>query len=163
MYVYQKSIQTRRIHFQPLHIDNNIMFATLKNKIKEETGNEVPTLPPVRTSQNRYQRGALDSTSSVSIESLSMFEQVRVEKMFFIPFWRQRYQPKEISICFLQKEAELCVLRTQFNDINSKYNDLSKRYNILQDDMERLEKANELLEESVKVSQGKNISDFAAL
>lgn len=53
------------------------MFATLKNKIKEETGNEVPTLP-VRTSQNRYQRGTLDSTSSVSIESLSMFEQVRV-------------------------------------------------------------------------------------
>lgn len=51
------------------------MFATLKNKIKEETGTEVPTLP-VRTSQNRYQRGTLDSTSSVSIESLSMFEQV---------------------------------------------------------------------------------------
>ncbi|XP_037033320.1 golgin subfamily A member 1 isoform X2 [Bradysia coprophila] len=101
------------------------MFATLKNKIKEETGNEVPHLP-VRTAQNRYQRGTLDSTSSVSIESLSMFE---------------------------QKEAELSALRAQFNDINCKYNDLSKRYNILQDDMERLEKANELLEESVKVSQ----------
>ncbi|KAG4069110.1 hypothetical protein HA402_008421 [Bradysia odoriphaga] len=101
------------------------MFATLKNKIKEETGNEVPNLP-VRTAQNRYQRGTLDSTSSVSIESLSMFE---------------------------QKEAELSALRAQFNDISCKYNDLSKRYNILQDDMERLEKANELLEESVKVSQ----------
>lgn len=56
------------------------MFTTLKNKIKEETGNEVPTLP-VRTSQNRYQRGTLDSTSSVSIESLSMFEQVRTHTL----------------------------------------------------------------------------------
>ncbi|KAJ6645576.1 Golgin subfamily A member 1 [Pseudolycoriella hygida] len=101
------------------------MFATLKNKIKEETGNEVPTLPSVRSSQ-RYQRGALDSTSSISIESLSMFE---------------------------QKEAELCQLRTQFHDIDSKYNELTKRYSILQDDFERLEKANELLEETVKVSQ----------
>lgn len=58
------------------------MFATLKNKIKEETGNEVPTLP-VRTSQNRYQRGTLDSTSSVSIESLSMFEQVICRQILF--------------------------------------------------------------------------------
>lgn len=57
------------------------MFATLKNKIKEETGNEVPTLP-VRTSQNRYQRGTLDSTSSVSIESLSMFEQVQNNRFY---------------------------------------------------------------------------------
>lgn len=129
------------------------MFATLKNKIKEETGNEVPTLP-VRTAQNRYQRGTLGSTSSVSIESLSMFEQVNWHEFRFL------FRSMRMKMNFvLQKEAELTALRTQFNDVNSKYNDLSKRHNILQDDMERLEKANELLEESVKVSQGKNRSD----
>lgn len=77
------------------------MFATLKNKIKEETGNDVPTLP-ARTSQNRYQRGTLDSTSSVSIESLSMFEQVRVYYVNLLFSWQ--WNNKNCIVSFYRKK-----------------------------------------------------------
>lgn len=52
------------------------MFASLKNKIKEETGGEVPSIQN-RSISNRYQRSRLGSiTSTASIEDLTIIEQV---------------------------------------------------------------------------------------
>lgn len=98
------------------------MFATLKNKIKEETGNEVPAIPVRLGAQNRYQRSTFDSTSSTSIENLSIFE---------------------------QKDAEIHSLRQQCNELTAKCSQVAR----LQEDNDRLDKSNQLLEESVKVAQ----------
>lgn len=52
------------------------MFASLKNKIKEETGGEVPSIQN-RLVSNRYQRSRLGSIASqASIEDLTLIEQV---------------------------------------------------------------------------------------
>uniref|UniRef100_A0A1B0D328 Golgin subfamily A member 1 n=1 Tax=Phlebotomus papatasi TaxID=29031 RepID=A0A1B0D328_PHLPP len=101
------------------------MFASLKNKIKEETGSDVPTLP--RSSGRRYHRGRLDSFNSMtSIDDLSVIE---------------------------QKDAEIAALRLQCNDIEAKCDELSKKLETATEEKDRLEKANALLEESVRVSQ----------
>lgn len=52
------------------------MFASLKNKIKEETGSDIPSIQN-RPLSNRYQRSRLGSiTSTASIEDLTVIEQV---------------------------------------------------------------------------------------
>lgn len=52
------------------------MFASLKNKIKEETGSDVPSIQN-RPVSNRYQRSRLGSAASTaSIEDLTIIEQV---------------------------------------------------------------------------------------
>ncbi|XP_059608548.1 golgin subfamily A member 1 [Phlebotomus argentipes] len=101
------------------------MFSSLKNKIKEETGSEVPPLP--RPPGRRYQRGRLDSFNSMtSIDDLSLIE---------------------------QKDAEIAALRLQCNDIEAKCDELTKKLDGATEEKDRLEKANALLEESVRVSQ----------
>lgn len=75
------------------------MFAHLKNKIKEETGNEVPALPPVRMSNSRHGRGGrLSSSNSVtSIDDMQYLEQVssiylfviRLQLLKFLQFYRK--------------------------------------------------------------------------
>ncbi|GAB0087684.1 golgin subfamily A member 1 [Sergentomyia squamirostris] len=101
------------------------MFASLKNKIKEETGSEVPPLP--RPSGRRYHRGRLDSFNSMtSIDDLSLVE---------------------------QKDAEIAALRLQCNDIEAKCDEVTKKLEQTIEEKERLEKANALLEESVRVGQ----------
>ena len=54
------------------------MFASLKNKIKEETGSDVTALPIRPTTANsRYHRGRFESlTSTTSIDDLGLIEQV---------------------------------------------------------------------------------------
>lgn len=52
------------------------MFASLKNKIKEETGSDVPSIQS-RPLSTRYQRSRLGSiASTASIEDLTVIEQV---------------------------------------------------------------------------------------
>ncbi|XP_058455236.1 golgin subfamily A member 1 [Malaya genurostris] len=109
------------------------MFASLKNKIKEETGSDVTSLPS-RNSQSgaagstqRYQRNRLGSfTSMASMEELSLFE---------------------------QKEAELSATRAQLQDLACQFNDLREQTRTLEEEKTRLEDANRLLEESLKVAQ----------
>lgn len=112
------------------------MFATLKNKIKEETGNEVPAIPVRMAASNRYNRSTFDSTSSTSIENLSIIE---------------------------QKDAEINALRIQCNDLSAKLNELNGKIIELHEDNGRLEKTNSILEESVKVAQCKLLIIFTSL
>ncbi|XP_037916390.1 golgin subfamily A member 1 isoform X2 [Hermetia illucens] len=102
------------------------MFTSLKNKIKEETGNEVPALPArlPSSSGSRYSRGRLSSAASIA--SLDDWE---------------------------QKETEINNLRVQCNELTSKHCELSARLEKLEEEKSRLEKTNEILLESVRVAQ----------
>lgn len=53
----------------------------------------------------------------------------------------------------MQKDAEIAALRLQCNDIEAKCDELSKKLETATEEKDRLEKANALLEESVRVSQ----------
>ncbi|XP_062554418.1 golgin subfamily A member 1 [Armigeres subalbatus] len=110
------------------------MFASLKNKIKEETGSDVTTLPP-RSSQSemsmvsgqRFRRSRGESvTSMASMDELSLLE---------------------------QKDAELSATRIQLQELAVQYNELRDQKRAYEEDKVRLEDANKLLEESLKVAQ----------
>ncbi|XP_055547752.1 golgin subfamily A member 1 [Wyeomyia smithii] len=110
------------------------MFASLKNKIKEETGSDVTSLPSRSSIQSgipsggqRFQRSRPESfTSMASMDELSLFE---------------------------QQEAELSATRIQLQELACQYNELREQARSLEDDKTRLEDANKLLEESLKVAQ----------
>ncbi|XP_039439644.1 golgin subfamily A member 1 [Culex pipiens pallens] len=106
------------------------MFASLKNKIKEETGSDVSSMPSRSTSQGgltaaqRYQRSRPESLNSM--DELSLLE---------------------------QKEAELHATRLQLQELISQYNELRDQTRAMEDEKVKLEEANKLLEESMKVAQ----------
>ncbi|XP_055634707.1 golgin subfamily A member 1 [Toxorhynchites rutilus septentrionalis] len=110
------------------------MFASLKNKIKEETGSDVTSLPTRAvqpgggmTAAHRYQRSRPESFSSmVSMDELSLLE---------------------------QREAELNATRAQLQELSGQFNDLQNQARVIEEDKMRLEEANKLLEESLKVAQ----------
>uniref|UniRef100_A0A1Q3FL12 Putative omega-crystallin n=1 Tax=Culex tarsalis TaxID=7177 RepID=A0A1Q3FL12_CULTA len=108
------------------------MFASLKNKIKEETGSDVSSMPS-RSSQTgmtaaqRYQRSRPESLNSMaSMDELSLLE---------------------------QKEAELHATRLQLQELVSQYNELRDQTRAMEDEKIKQEEANKLLEESMKVAQ----------
>ncbi|XP_058825805.1 golgin subfamily A member 1 [Topomyia yanbarensis] len=109
------------------------MFASLKNKIKEETGSDVTSLPS-RGSQagssgatQRYHRSRPESfTSMTSMDELSLFE---------------------------QQEAELSATRIQLQELACQFNEIREQKRLLEEEKVRLENANRLLEESLKVAQ----------
>ncbi|XP_055384573.1 golgin subfamily A member 1 [Condylostylus longicornis] len=104
------------------------MFASLKNKIKEETGNDIQSIPPTTRSsiiQNR-RAGRLSSTTSIASTVEENFE---------------------------QKDTELNSLRSQYNELSAKYYELNKRFEIVQEEKNNIERANQILLESVKVAQ----------
>lgn len=111
------------------------MFASLKNKIKEETGSDVSSLPP-RSSQvdnmsmasgQRFRRSRGESlTSMASMDELSLLE---------------------------QKDAELSATRIQLQELAVQCNELKEQMRSYEDEKIRLEEANKLLEESMKVAQ----------
>lgn len=106
------------------------MFASLKNKIKEETGSDVSSMPSRSTSQGgltaaqRYQRSRPESLNSM--DELSLLE---------------------------QKEAELHATRLQLQELIAQYNELRDQTRAMEDEKTKLEEANKLLEESMKVAQ----------
>ncbi|XP_062716637.1 golgin subfamily A member 1 [Aedes albopictus] len=111
------------------------MFASLKNKIKEETGSDVSSLPP-RSSQvdnmsmvsgQRFRRSRGESlTSMASMDELSLLE---------------------------QKDAELSATRIQLQELAVQCNELKEQMRSYEEEKIRLEEANKLLEESMKVAQ----------
>ncbi|XP_055609734.1 trichohyalin [Uranotaenia lowii] len=102
------------------------MFASLKNKIREETGSDVSSLPPIGTGQ-RLQRSRGESlTSMASMDELGLLE---------------------------QKDAELSATRIQLQEVSIQANELREHIRQLEEEKQRLEEANKLLEESMKVAQ----------
>ncbi|XP_065076077.1 golgin subfamily A member 1 [Ochlerotatus camptorhynchus] len=109
------------------------MFASLKNKIKEETGSDVTSLPSRSTQSGmsaigqRHQRSRGESlTSMASMDELSLLE---------------------------QKDAELSATRIQLQELAGQCNELRDQTRVLEEEKLRLEEAYKLLEESLKVAQ----------
>lgn len=109
------------------------MFATLKNKIKEETGKEVAPLPVRSGAQGRLQRSTFGSTSS-----------------------QFTGDPLGAQYALEQKDIEVAALRLQCNDAAEKLEDAGRLAEAMRKDIERLEQSNQLLEESLKVAQRKH-------
>lgn len=110
------------------------MFASLKNKIKEETGSDVTSLPS-RSSQpdmamasgQRFRRSRGESlTSMASMDELSLLE---------------------------QKDAELSATRIQLQELAGQCNEFRDQIRAYEEDKVRMEEANKLLEDSLKVAQ----------
>ncbi|XP_050083384.1 golgin subfamily A member 1 [Anopheles aquasalis] len=99
------------------------MFASLKNKIKEETGNDVAPLAVTRA--RRSQAESLTSTSS-SIDELSALE---------------------------QKDAELNATRLELQELASHLNGFREQIRLLEEAKSNLEHANKALEEKLQSCQ----------
>lgn len=125
------------------------MFTSLKNKIKEETGSEVPKLTGRQNSiGSRYSRGSIHSI--LSIDELSQHEQVN----FVFHFISFKLTHNYNSNLILQKDAEINALTIQLNDVTLKCKELEQQIEILADVKKQYEKDTSLLEESLKVAQG---------
>ncbi|XP_055855061.1 golgin subfamily A member 1 [Episyrphus balteatus] len=114
------------------------MFASLKNKIKEETGSDVAaaTVAGGRgiSNNNNRMRSRLSSTISVNSmdDAASLASQQGAHGTDHI---------------------EVHTLRSQCNDLSTKVTDLTQRLQSLQEEKNRIEKTNATLMESVKLAQ----------
>ncbi|XP_001360949.3 golgin subfamily A member 1 [Drosophila pseudoobscura] len=111
------------------------MFATLKNKIKEETGEDVSTSASQPQPQQRYannnnyrlrsRRVSINSNSADDVGGGSIYNE----------------------------SEQLCQLRSQCNELTTKVSSLSQSLLQLQEEKMRVDKTNEILLESVRVAQ----------
>jgi chromosome segregation ATPase len=110
------------------------MFSSLKNKIKEETGQELPAPvrhPSIASTSRCYSRNRESVSSQHSAEDTTLLE---------------------------SKDVEISNLKSQLSESQNKLEEASKRLQKLEEEKSSLEKANSLLEESLKVAQGEFIS-----
>ncbi|XP_030388065.1 golgin subfamily A member 1 [Scaptodrosophila lebanonensis] len=110
------------------------MFATLKNKIKEETGDDVST----SASQVHQRYGSNNNINNYRLRS----RRVSVNSNF----------ADELGGAFSESE-QICQLRSQCNELTTKVSSLSQSLQQLQEEKTRIEKTNAILLESVKVAQ----------
>ncbi|XP_039955523.1 golgin subfamily A member 1 isoform X2 [Bactrocera tryoni] len=113
------------------------MFASLKNKIKEETGSDVaPTATNTRhiNHNNNRIRSRFSSTLSVNSTNEDTGGGGSVDS--------QSYGAEQLS-----------TLRSQCNELTTKVTDLTTRLQTIQEEKTRIEKTNEILLETVKVAQ----------
>ncbi|ALC41577.1 cbs [Drosophila busckii] len=115
------------------------MFATLKNKIKEETGEDVSTSP-----SQPLQRYANNNNNNYRIRS----RRVSINSNF----------ADELGVGVggggaYNESEQLCQLRSQCNELSSKVANLSQGLQQLQEEKIRVDKTNEILLETVKVAQ----------
>lgn len=113
------------------------MFTTLKNKIKEETGNDVCV-------QSRYlsQRHSLTNSSIGSNGGLSAASHFTISSTL-----------DELNATIELKNLEIATLNQRLGEIDGKYQSLLSDYEHAMADKDRLEKSNEILDEALKVAQ----------
>ncbi|KAL7738291.1 hypothetical protein ACLKA6_006621 [Drosophila palustris] len=117
------------------------MFATLKNKIKEETGEDVAT----STSQTTQQRHTNNNNNNYRLRS----RRVSINSNF-----ADDVGGGGGSVVGIYNESEqLCQLRSQCNELSSRVSILSQSLQQLQEEKTRVDKTNEILLESVRVAQ----------
>ncbi|XP_036333396.1 golgin subfamily A member 1 [Rhagoletis pomonella] len=113
------------------------MFASLKNKIKEETGSDVATAATStrHTNHNNNRiRSRFSSTLSVNSTNEDAGGGGSADS--------QGYVSEQFS-----------TLRSQCNELTTKVTELNSRLQLLQEEKTRIEKTNEILLETVKVAQ----------
>ncbi|XP_053963456.1 golgin subfamily A member 1 isoform X1 [Anastrepha ludens] len=113
------------------------MFASLKNKIKEETGSDVATTAQntrhTNHNNNRI-RSRFSSTLSVNSTNEDNGGGGSIDSQSHV-------------------HEQLSALRSQCNELTTKVTDLNSRLQMLQEEKTRIEKTNEILLETVKVAQ----------
>lgn len=135
------------ISFSALGIIKQKMFKNLKAKIKEETGSDdIPVRPRNPSISGRSLRHRESMSSQHSLEDLNLLEQVI--------FINSRFHLLIQDFSHPQKEAEISALKIQLTESQSKNKELSEKVEKFNEEKISLEKANKLLEESLKVAQG---------
>ncbi|KAH8319998.1 hypothetical protein KR074_011010 [Drosophila pseudoananassae] len=112
------------------------MFATLKNKIKEETGEDVAT-----TAAQQQQRLPLNNNNNYRLRSRRV--SINSNSADDVGGGGGIYNESE----------QLCQLRSQCNELNTKVSTLTQGLQQLQEEKLRVDKTNEILLESVRVAQ----------
>ncbi|XP_062136343.1 golgin subfamily A member 1 isoform X1 [Drosophila sulfurigaster albostrigata] len=115
------------------------MFATLKNKIKEETGDDVST----STSQP-HQRHLNNNTNNNNNNYRLRSRRISINSNFADDVGGGIYN---------EQSEQLCQLRGQCNELTSRVSSLSQSLQQLQEEKTRVDKTNEILLESVRVAQ----------
>uniref|UniRef100_W8AZL9 Golgin subfamily A member 1 n=1 Tax=Ceratitis capitata TaxID=7213 RepID=W8AZL9_CERCA len=113
------------------------MFASLKNKIKEETGSDVATTATARHTNHNNNRIRSRFSSTLSVNSTNedaVGGGGSVDSQGYVT-------------------EQLTTLRSQCNELTTKVTDLTARLQTLQEEKTRIEKTNEILLETVKVAQ----------
>lgn len=127
------------------------MFTSLKNKIKEETGNDITVTPPILISQNRrfstQRSNSLSTNASSSTAGAGLSTSYGQNGTNFTSPFDELHSAVEL------RDTEISALTIQFNEVNDKYAVLLSDYEKLMADKDRLEKSNEILDEAVKVAQ----------
>ncbi|XP_034109310.1 golgin subfamily A member 1 isoform X2 [Drosophila albomicans] len=114
------------------------MFATLKNKIKEETGDDVST----STSQP-HQRHLNNNTNNNNNNYRLRSRRISINSNF----------ADDVGGGIYNESEQLCQLRGQCNELTSRVSSLSQSLQQLQEEKTRVDKTNEILLESVRVAQ----------
>ncbi|XP_067627629.1 golgin subfamily A member 1 [Eurosta solidaginis] len=115
------------------------MFASLKNKIKEETGSDVATSAAI-TRHTNHNNNRIRSRFSSTLSVNSANDEGGGGGTGSID--SQSYVAEQLS-----------TLRSQCNELTTKVTDLTTRLQIVQEEKLRVEKTNEILLETVKVAQ----------
>lgn len=134
------------------------MFATLKNKIKEETGNDVcVTNQTFSTSSATNRRTSLnlnnfnnnnnniDTSHSCAIVSPKS-NGVNHSALTLSPI-------DQLNAVILRKNAEITALKDKFNDIDTKFAQLTIEHNELLASKTHLEKTNGTLQDALRLAQ----------
>lgn len=127
------------------------MFTSLKNKIKEETGNDVTATPSMQVNQSR--RLSTQRSNSLSTNASSSTAGGGLSASFGMNGMSLASTFDELHTAVEQKDTEINALTIQLNEVNDKYAALLSDYEKVMADKDRLEKSNEILDEAVKVAQ----------
>ncbi|KAH8384545.1 hypothetical protein KR093_000277 [Drosophila rubida] len=114
------------------------MFATLKNKIKEETGDDVST-----STAQPHQRHPNNNNNNNNNNYRLRSRRISINSNF----------ADDVGGGIYNESEQLCQLRGQCNELTSRVSSLSQNLQQLQEEKTRVEKTNEILLESVRVAQ----------
>lgn len=145
-----------------------MMFTTLKKKIKEETGNDVASVPVCnQTRRNSLQRSQphslvhsefidrnLSDNSNGSGESSAYYQNDSISSTSLASNKFTCGSPIEkLNAIIEEKSNAIETLQTQLNDLTKKYDTLLTDYDQMMAEKDRNEKSMKILEEALKVAQ----------
>lgn len=138
------------------------MFATLKNKIKEETGNDVCATNQTFSSSSSaaHRRTSLNlnnfnnNNNNIDTGHSSAFVPPPSYSNGAINHSASTLSPiDQLNAVILRKNAEIAALKDRFNDIDTKLAQLTVEHNELLTAKTHLEKTNRALEDALRLAQ----------
>lgn len=133
------------------------MFATLKNKIKEETGNDVCATNQTFPSSSTHRRTSLNmnnfnnNNNNIDTGHSGAFVPSNSNG---VNYSASTLSPiDQLNAVILRKNAEITALKDRFNDIDTKYAQLTTEHTELLTTKTHLEKTNGALEDALRLAQ----------